>query len=619
MEEFLAGKRGICRHSGRQQRKTIAIAVALLGVCGSAVAFEIPTGSEDVTLRWDNTFRYTLADRVEDQKKAIIGNPNNDDGDRNFDRGIVSNRLDLLSEADLVYKKDYGIRISGAGWYDQVYKNSLDNSSPSTSNHLVNGIPSTGLSSYNEKYFAGPGGELLDAFVFGKFLFGDIPLNVKVGRHTVYWGEALGLAGTIHGVSYAQSPLDIGKGLAMPGAEAKELFRPLNNISLQIQPTSTLTIAGQYFLEWEANKFAEAGSYLGMYDMMMNNPESLYAGPGQRLLYGSTADPKGTGDWGISTRWSPEWLEGTLGLYYRRFTDKFPQLHVRPGVAPLPAAAFGAGGPYAGLGYTQLGPAGANGAAPFLIDPSASTISDVMNGNIGKYYLRYADKIDLYGISFSQNILGVSIGTEVSYRRNMPLVSDPVMILPAPLANPVIGQISAVPGAGETGGARGDTWHALVNFIGIVNKTPLFDTATWSMEYVYNRLDHVTSGAEYYKGRNGYSGIDKPTRDFVGGAVNFTPTWYQPIAGVDLSMPLSVNSGLIGNSAVTMGGNKKGGSYSVGVGADIFAKYKADLKYTDYFGQYDTDPNTGAVTVANGANGLLSDRGMVTLTIKATF
>jgi hypothetical protein len=34
-----------------------------------------------------------------------------DDGDRNFDHGTVTNRLDILSEFDLIYQK--GLRISG--------------------------------------------------------------------------------------------------------------------------------------------------------------------------------------------------------------------------------------------------------------------------------------------------------------------------------------------------------------------------------------------------------------------------------------------------------------------------------------------------------------------------
>ncbi len=134
-----------------------AVAVAMFfSVCGSAGAFEIQTGNKDIELRWDTTFRYNLAYRTESQNKAIIGNPNADDGDRNFDKGIVTNRLDLLSEFDLSYKKDYGFRTSVAGWYDQRYHDPLDNDSPATSNHLENGQPAVGLSKITKRYFAGP-------------------------------------------------------------------------------------------------------------------------------------------------------------------------------------------------------------------------------------------------------------------------------------------------------------------------------------------------------------------------------------------------------------------------------------------------------------------------------
>src|SRR5574337_1094440 len=90
-----------------------AAVAAVLGVCGSAGAFEIQTGNDDLEIHWDNTFRYTLGQRVKGQNRDIINSPNNDDGDRNFDVGLVTNRLDILSELDAVYKKSYGVRVSG--------------------------------------------------------------------------------------------------------------------------------------------------------------------------------------------------------------------------------------------------------------------------------------------------------------------------------------------------------------------------------------------------------------------------------------------------------------------------------------------------------------------------
>ena len=35
----------------------------------------------------------------------------------NFDKGLISNRVDILSAFDLSYKRKYGFRVSGAAWY----------------------------------------------------------------------------------------------------------------------------------------------------------------------------------------------------------------------------------------------------------------------------------------------------------------------------------------------------------------------------------------------------------------------------------------------------------------------------------------------------------------------
>jgi hypothetical protein len=126
--------------NGTQHVRRFGIAAALaalVGVSGAARAAEIPTGAKDLELRLDSTFRYNFAYRTDPQDSAIIANPNADDGDRNFDRGVVSNRLDLLAELDLAYRKSYGIRASGAAWFDQRYQTGLGNDSPTTANHLV--------------------------------------------------------------------------------------------------------------------------------------------------------------------------------------------------------------------------------------------------------------------------------------------------------------------------------------------------------------------------------------------------------------------------------------------------------------------------------------------------
>ena len=92
----------------------------------------------------------------------------------------------------------------------------------------------------------------------------------------MYWGESLFLGGNLHGIAYAQNPLDLQKGFATPGTEAKELFRPLNQLSVQAQVTDTLSVAAQYMLEWESCRYPEGGTYLGPVDFVFNGPDRQF-------------------------------------------------------------------------------------------------------------------------------------------------------------------------------------------------------------------------------------------------------------------------------------------------------------------------------------------------------
>jgi hypothetical protein len=611
------------------RRRAVALAVAsLLAAAGSAQAFEIDTGNDDLTMRWDNTFRYNVGWRVQSQNPVITGNVNADDGDRNFKSGsVVTNRLDILSEFDLVWQKKYGVRVSADAWGDAAY-NHFDDTNTASANTLVNGLPVAGaLSPYTKRYARGPSGEMLDWFTFGNFDIGDIPVSVKVGQHTVYWGESLFLVGLVHSIAYSQNSVDQWKGLANPGTEAKELFRPRGGVTVQAQPMSDLSIAGQWFYNWQAVRAPESGTYLSNLDPLNFGGDSTVLGPNPfaavipgaptnlRLWNNNIVQPSryssSIGDFGVNARWSPEWLGGTLGLYYRNATDILPQLLATPGVATLPAATCTA------IGGTALTP------TTCLINNKATTVADLQKyGKAGTYQTAYGNNIHMYGLSLSKEFFGVSVGAEVSYRQNMPLVSDAVNVLPAPLAAITPGAIAttSVPSNGDTPGARGNTWHGLVNGLYTLPSTPLFDTANISVEFAGMHLDSVTQNPAVYKGRASYSAIDKPTTNFLGAAATFTPTWFQVFPGADITMPLTWTQGLSGTAATLFGGNKNTGNWSAGVGAIIYQKYLINLSYIGYFGNYSTAG--GASCVQNcfaGTNAALSDRGWVSLTFKTTF
>lgn len=544
----------------------IALAALLATLSSGAQAFEFDTGSTDLSVRWDNTFRYNYGNRVESRDSLIGNSAVSDEGDYSFNRGqTVTNRIDVLTELDVVWRKRFGARVSAAGWADSAY-GSASRTNPSAPLSQIPSYVGKQYSDYVQRYYHGPSGELLDAFVFGGADLGDVPVNVKLGRHALYWGESLFLGGNMNGIAYAQSPLDLQKGFATPGVEAKELFRPLNQLSAQAQLTPELSLAGAYMLEWDSARYPEGGTYLGPVDFAFNGPDRQYIssalGFAQR---GAPSEPKQHGEGGLATRWSPEWLDGTMGFYWRNFADKLPQTLL-----------------------TRVGP------------------------GISRYNLIYADNVDLYGVSLAKNIGGISFGTELSYRYNTPLNST------------VLGIAPGLPGAGETKGPRGDTVHGLINAVGVIPKTALFDAATWAAELTWAEWTKVRSGANlfYAEGYAACAGKTKwdgcTTKDFVGSAFSFTPTWYQVWPGVDLSMPVTYAIGLYGNAPTVFGGNQKNGNYSVGLGVDVRQKYRFDLKYIDYVGVTNSTNGT-AVTSQNGFTSLLTDRGFVSLTFKTTF
>ena len=168
--------------SPRPCRTALALAAAL--AAGAAHAVGIDLGESDWSLRFDNTVKAGLMARTQSADPALVdsfrllvpGVPasafpqalNFNAGDDNFrKRGLVSERLDLLSEFDAVYRKDYGLRLSAAAWYDAAYRGKTDAADPLNGQTPANEFPE------HTRKLAGRKAELLDAFVFGGFDLGE--------------------------------------------------------------------------------------------------------------------------------------------------------------------------------------------------------------------------------------------------------------------------------------------------------------------------------------------------------------------------------------------------------------------------------------------------------------
>ena len=641
-----------------------AVVVALGGV-NAAQAIQIDSGNEAVAINWGNTVRYTYGQRMQGQDPLILSpyGINNDDGDRNFPKNsAVTNRIDLLSEFDLVYQKNHGFRVSATAWGDQAYnKIGGANGGPTNANGIpyyqnalaANGNQTYGLSQASSRFNKGTSGEILDAFVFTNFDVGGAKTNVKLGKHTVYWGEGITLTGALNGISYSQNTLDMAKGLQFPGIEAQELFRPRKALTVQSQVNSEWSVAGQYNFGWEAVHFPEVGGYLGFYDyalrggqsgLTLPNPATPGANPAV-LTRANDILPKQSGDWGLSARWNSEELGGTLGMYARRYTDQLPVNFFQGGrilingAVAAPAAAQVLGNPLlpASLKPVLAGQLAGGCLVAATCNPALAAVQAQFNAvaagaaaGTGNYFLGYATDIHMLGLSLSKNVSGVSVGSELSYRQNTPLETMSLYV-----NSPAFGALTRMPVVAMPGSvdalpiARGNTWHMLVNLLGTVSKTPVFDTATWLAEGNYVRLGKVTQNEAYYKGSASYidlntgaDPIDKPTKAAWNLTLGFTPTWFQVLPQVDLSLPISWSRGIRGNSAVKGISSEGNGNYSIAFGVKYLEQYLFDLKYVGYMGNLTHQQVAGSLVdtlVANGLTSALRDHGQLLFTFKTTF
>jgi hypothetical protein len=345
----------------RPLRWTVTALAAGFACQAGAFQFDSP---EDWSLRWDNTVKLSTKYRTRDADRQLADVPNQNAGDENFrNKGIISRRADLLSEFDAVYRKDFGLRLSAAAWYDVDYHRSTD------------AIAFTGQTPNDQfapgtRNLAGRKAEMLDWFVFGGTRLGNgMKVTGRLGQHALQWGETLFFGD--NGIARAQGPLDIDKLLASPGALFKEFIRPVPQISGQVQLSPGVSLAAYYQFRWEADRLPPAGSYFSNSNntwgpsLPQYSPAPLFSGPDRR--------PKDSGQFGLQMKWNVD--ETDLGLYFARFHDKDGQI----------------------LAY--LAPIGS------------------------EYYWRFPKDVRTVGFSASRSLGDYNLAGEVSFRDNMPLRS----------------------------------------------------------------------------------------------------------------------------------------------------------------------------------------------------
>jgi hypothetical protein len=521
---------------------------------------EFETGNPDLKIRWDNTLKYSAAFRVKDQSERLKVDPNQDDGVRNFDRGLVSNRLDLLSEFDATYK-NFGVRLSGAAWYDSQYSGTNDNdSSPGTVNAF--GLAHNRFARETRE-INGRDAELLDAFVSGRFEPAGKPVTFRIGRHALIWGESLFFGG--NGIAAGQAPIDVSKALSVPNLRFNELIRPDNQVSAQIQLTPNLALAGYYKLGWEENRLPGMGSYFSGIapDFTLPGSNILYVpGAGTAAFFGRAKDmePGDSGQGGLQLKYRPENGDIDFGFYALQYNDRAFQVLLKPGqfsAAPL---------------------------AP---------------NQIGEYQLVYHKHTRTYGVSASTSVGNVNFAGEVSVHRNLGLQST--------------AQVDFVGSDNDTHPlyAVGNSVQAQFSWIASLGPSFISSEASWVGEVAWNRRTSIT--------KNPAALDPNANRSAWSLRTIYEPVYRQAYPGVDISVPIGLGYTPNGKSSVVGAfGTPHGGDLNLGINATYLDAWRIGLSYTHYFGREDSFLTP--ISLHNQTFGQsLKDRDYVSLSVRRTF
>ena len=382
----------------------------------------------DTELRWDNTIGYSTAFRIANRSAELLANRNADDGDRNFASGLISNRFDLFSQLDFA-KAWFGFHASAAAWYDTVYHQKNDNDSPATFNPAS--VPHNEFT-HAVRELHGAKAELVDAFLYGNTELAGLPFSVRIGRHTLLWGESLFF--TENGIAAGQAPVDDIKLLGRPTTYAKDVFMPVAQVSASLQLPAGFAVEGYYQFEWRKTRLPGSGSYFSSSDYYDVGGEQYILRSGRTLLRDPDQTPPSSGQYGAALRWSIG--EVDYGLYALRFNAKDPAVYYR--------------------------------------------------ADVGTYNLVYPRGIEIYGASASGYLGNSNIALELSGRRNMPLVSSQLFLEPGLTADAYNNARYPV----------GDTLHAQLSTITTFARASIWDSANLNAEFAATQRLEVTKNAE---------------------------------------------------------------------------------------------------------------------------
>jgi len=188
---------------------------------------------------------------------------------------------------------------------------------------------------------------LLDLFVYGGWDLWGHPLNVRVGKQVINWGESNIQGG---GIAQMQNPRDLSKATT-PGTDVKETLIPQESVYFNFGFTDNISLEAYYTWNWRESTFVGVGTFFSGFDFIGAgfNPDLFVRG----IERTSNVEPDNGGQWGINMHFIiPQWNYADLGIYWVRSHAFIPTLQLNPGYTPRADPANGGDPTLAGYSWT---------------------------------------------------------------------------------------------------------------------------------------------------------------------------------------------------------------------------------------------------------------------------
>ncbi|MBX9755648.1 MAG: DUF1302 domain-containing protein [Pseudomonadaceae bacterium] len=608
-------------------------------VAVQAQAVEFSFADDEVTGSVDSTVSYGQLWRVQGQSKTN-DDINANDGNRNFDTGLVSEVFKITTDAEAKYK-NYGAFVRGTAFYDTQIMDKrndyYDNNNPNQpSQSSEQGTKSGDRFTNDTRSKAGNNAEILDAYVYGSWDVAEKPVSARLGKQVFNWGEGLFYRGGVN----TTNPIDAAK-FRLPGSELKEVLIPVEALNFSVGLTDNLSMETFYQFNWKETAIDPVGTYFSETDLFADGGNTAYRdfagtaavplipaytaigngqGPLGALLPAAKAaglyqqgvnyssgtilrvaeitddeNARNDGQFGASFKYIAEELNSTeFGAYFVNYHSKEPVIG-----ANLNG--------YTGVNISSLssviGAAAARGAA------TIDVLGAVRANRI------YTEDIRMLGLSFNTTVDETSVFGELAYRPNNPigiattndLVGD--LILQGSQIADNSGSSGVNSGTALLGGTRynrnGDVRNyvrvetfntslgAIQNFGPALSFDSLFGVAELASEhYRGNDLQYTAydGSNRYFSGRSnsaylsGYDRDSQINKDAYGYTLLLNGTWNDVYAGVNLSPYTVYKSDFTGNSSQTGNFIEGRQAATFGLRASYLSSLEGELAYTTFWG-----------------------------------